>query len=165
MDRHRCRRGRGCGWRGCSDWRCDLIRDIASPLSVRGGSSHQGRKDAGALSLGYIIVFPAFLLAIMTIIQVSFWYLARQTALAAARQGVDAARELNAPLGAGPTAAMAFVQSAGSGYLLGASASAVGSTGQTIQIRVTGNVVSLIPGVAWPVSQVAQGPVEQFSTP
>ena len=47
--------------------------------------------EAGALSLGYIIVFPVFMLAIMTIIQASFWYLARQTALAAARQGADAA--------------------------------------------------------------------------
>ncbi len=121
--------------------------------------------EAGALSLGYIIVFPAFLLAIMTIIQVSFWYLARQTALAAARQGADAARTQDARPGAGPTAALSFAESAGSGYLLQPSASDLGSTAQTIQIQVTGQVVSFIPGVSWTVSQVVQAPVEQFTTP
>ena len=110
-------------------------------------------------------MFPAFLLAIMTILQASFWYLARQTALTAARQGVDAARALNAPLSAGPRAALAFAQSAGARYLLGPSATDLGSTAQTIQIQVTGQVVSFIPGVDWRVSQVAQAPVEQFTTP
>jgi Flp pilus assembly protein TadG len=117
------------------------------------------------LSLGYVVLFPVFLLAIMTIVQASFWYLARQTALAAARQGVDAARAQHAAAGAGASAAMAFAQSAGSGYLLGPAASAAGSSARTIQIRVTGHVVSLLPGVSWAVSQVAQGPVEQFTTP
>jgi Flp pilus assembly protein TadG len=121
--------------------------------------------DAGALSLGYIIVFPVFMLAIMTIIQASFWYLARQTALAAARQGADAARTQHARPGAGAGAALSFARSAGSGYLLQPSASDLGSTTQTIQIQVTGQVVSLIPGVNWTVSQVVQAPVEQFTTP
>lgn len=121
--------------------------------------------EAGALSLGYIIVFPVFMLAIMTIIQASFWYLARQTALAAARQGADAARTQNASPGAGPGAALNFARSAGAGYLLQPSASDLGSTSQTIQIQVTGQVVSLIPGVNWTVSQVVQAPVEQFTTP
>jgi len=110
-------------------------------------------------------VFPAFLLAIMMMIQASFWYLARQTALAAARQGVDAARAQNAPLSAGPRAAVAFAQSAGARYLLGPSATDLGSTAQTVQIQVTGHVVSFIPGVHWQISQVAQAPVEQFTTP
>jgi TadE-like protein len=128
---------------------------------------HRGEygKDSGALSLGYVIVFPAFLLAILTVLQASFWYLARQTALAAARQGVDAARVRNAPLSAGPGAALAFARSAGSGYLIGPSANALGSTAQTIQVQVQGQVVSIIPGVRWSVSQVAQAPVEQFTTP
>ncbi len=106
-----------------------------------------------------------FLLAIMTVVQASFWYLARQTALAAARQGVDAARAQNAPAGAGAGAAMAFAHSAGSGYLLNPAVSDGGSTPRTIQITVTGQVVSLLPGVSWAVSQVAQAPVEQFTTP
>ena len=126
---------------------------------------HREDTQSGALSLGYVIVFPAFLLALMVIVQASFWYLARQTALAAARQGVDAARVQNAPRDSGPGEAMAFARSAGSGYLIGPSANDLGSTARTIQIQVIGEVVSLIPGVHWSVSQVAQAPVEQFTTP
>lgn len=123
------------------------------------------RRDAGALSLSYVLVFPAFLLAILTVAQAAFWYLARQTALSAARQGVDAARVQDAPAGAGPGAAVAFARSAGPAFLIGPSASDQGSTAQTIQIQVQGQVVSIIPGVHWRVSQVAQAPVEQFTTP
>ena len=131
------------------------------------GRTFRGRDDteAGALSLGYIIVFPAFMLAIMTIIQASFWYLARQTALAAARQGADAARTQNARPGAGPGAALSFARSAGSGYLLQPSASDLGSTAADHPDpgHRPGGVVH--PGVNWTVSQVVQAPVEQFTTP
>ena len=125
------------------------------------------RKDAesGALSLGYIIVFPAFLLAIMLIMQATYWYLARQAALAAARQGVDAARTLGARAGAGPVAALTFARSAGSGYLISPTANAAGSTAQTVQIQVQGQVISIFPGFRLAVTQVAQAPVEQFTTP
>ena len=71
---------------------------------------------------------PVFLAAVMVIVQTSLWYLARESALAAARQGADAARVLNAPLGAGPSAALAFARSAASGYLLGPAASTAGSS-------------------------------------
>ena len=121
--------------------------------------------ESGALSLGYIMVFPAFLLAIMLIMQATYWYLARQAALAAARQGVDAARVTGALPGAGPTAALAFAQSAGSGYLISPSANADGSTPQTIQVQVQGRVITILPGFSLRVSQVAQAPVEQFTTP
>jgi hypothetical protein len=121
--------------------------------------------ESGALSLGYIIVFPAFLLAIMLIMQATYWYLARQAALAAARQGVDAARIAGARPDAGPNAALAFARSAGSGYLISPSANAAGSTAQTIQIQVHGQVISIFPGFSLDVSQVAQAPVEQFTTP
>jgi hypothetical protein len=122
-------------------------------------------REAGALTLGYVIVFPAFLITVMTVAQIAFWYLADQTALAAARQGVDAARELNAPAGAGQQAALAFARQAGSGYLSSVSASPVNSTPQTIQITVQGHAPSIVPGFIIHVSEVAQGPVERFTTP
>ena len=56
----------------------------------------RGRGDHGALTLSYVIIVPVFLAAVMVIVQTSLWYLARQAALAAARQGADAARVLNA---------------------------------------------------------------------
>jgi TadE-like protein len=124
-----------------------------------------GRRDTGAMTLSYVIVFPAFLAALMVIVQGSLWYLAREAALAAARQGADAARVLHAPPGAGPRAALAFAHSAASGYLLHPRAFSSGSTATTVQITVTGRVPSLVPGLPISVSQAAQVPVEQFTTP
>jgi Flp pilus assembly protein TadG len=124
-------------------------------------------RDSGALTLSYVIVFPVFLLALMAIVQAALFYLARQAALAAARHGVDAARVLHAPAGAGPAAALAFARSAGSGYLLGPSASSGGSTPTTIEITVHGRVPSLVPGLTLTVSmsQDAAAPVERFTAP
>src|SRR6266581_1399240 len=99
-----------------------------------------GRGDRGALTLSYVIIVPVFLLAVMVIVQASLWYLGRQAALAAARQ-------------------------CASGYLLAPAATTAGSSQATVEITVTGQVPSLVPGVVIKVSQVARAPVEQFTTP
>ncbi len=125
----------------------------------------RGRGDRGALTLSYVIIVPVFLAAVMVIVQTSLWYLARQSALAAARQGADAARVLNAPLGTGPSTALAFARSSASGYLLGPAASSAGSSKFTVEVTVTGQAPSLVPGIVIRVSQVARAPVEQFTTP
>ena len=91
------------------------------------------------------------------------WYLAREAALAAARQGADAARVPGASAGAGAQAALAFARTASSGYLLGPSATSGGSSATTVQIRVTGHVPTLVPGLAISVSQVVQAPAERFT--
>jgi TadE-like protein len=120
------------------------------------------RSDRGALTLSYVAVLPFVFLFIMVLIQASFWFLARDAALTAARQGADAARALNAPLSAGPAAAMAFARQAGSGYLEAPVASAAGSTGSTISITVSGHVPSFIPGLVVHVTETVQAPVEKF---
>jgi Flp pilus assembly protein TadG len=128
-------------------------------------SRQPGGRERGALILTYVIIVPVFMAALMVIVQGSLWYLAREAALAAARQGADAARVLHAPSGAGQRAALAFARSAASGYLLHPQASELGSTATTVQITVTGGVPALVPGLPITVSQVAQAPVEQFTTP
>jgi hypothetical protein len=124
-----------------------------------------GSRDAGALILTYVIVVPVFMLAVMVIIQGALWYLAREAALAAARQGVDAERVRGAAAGAGPRAALAFARNNASGYLLGPSATDLGSTPTTIQIKVTGHVPTFVPGLAINITQVVQAPVEKFVAP
>jgi Flp pilus assembly protein TadG len=123
------------------------------------------RRDGGALMLSYIIIVPVFMLAVMAIVQAAMWYLARDAALAAARQGADAARVPGATAGAGPAAALAFARTSASGYLLSPSASASGSTPETIQITVTGHVPTLVPWMDINISQAVQAPVEQFTVP
>jgi Flp pilus assembly protein TadG len=131
----------------------------------RPGSPRHGRRDSGALILSYIIIVPVFMLAVMVIIQGALWYLARDAALAAARQGADAARLPGAVTGAGTQAALGFAQDSASGYLLGAQATASGSTPTTVQITVCGHVPTFVPGMVISVSQAVQAPVEQFTVP
>jgi hypothetical protein len=118
--------------------------------------------DRGALTLSYVAVLPFVFLVIMAAIQTSFWFLARDAALAAARQGADAARALNAPGGAGPAAALAFVRQAGQGYLQDPAASAAGSTSSTVSITVSGHGPSFVPGLVVRVAETVQAPVEEF---
>jgi Flp pilus assembly protein TadG len=118
--------------------------------------------DRGALTLSYVIVLPFVFLFIMVVIQASFWFLARQAALAAARQGADAARTLNASLTAGPAAAIAFAEQAGSGYLLDPVATTRGSTVSTVSVRVTGRIPSFVPGLVVHVTETVQAPRENF---
>jgi hypothetical protein len=132
-------------------------------------------RDAGALILSYLIVVPVFMLAVMVIVQSALWYLAREAALAAARQGVDAARVPGAVAGAGPQAALAFVRNSASGYLLGPTAfiqgpqaggggAGAGATA-TIQITVTGHIPTFVPGLVIKISQAVQAPAEKFIAP
>lgn len=118
--------------------------------------------DGGALILSYVAVLPFVFLFLMVVIQAAFWFLARDTALAAARQGADAARALNAPRSAGPAAALAFVRAVGAGYLQDPRATASGSSGATVSITVSGHVPSFVPGLVVSVSETAQAPAEEF---
>jgi Flp pilus assembly protein TadG len=112
-----------------------------------------------------VIIVPVFLAALLIIAQFALWFLAREAALAAARQGTDAARQFNAPRQAGPDTAVAFARRHGSGFLLSPAASAVGSGQATVQITVTGQAPSLVPGLTVRVREVARAPVERFTTP
>ncbi len=124
-----------------------------------------GRNDRGALSLSYLIIMPVFLLGLMLIVQASVWYLAKEAALAAARQGADVARVHGTPAGAGTTAALAFVHSAAPGFLLSPTASAAGSGPRTVVITVHATVPVIFPGFGLTVTQSARVPVEQFTIP
>lgn len=141
--------------------------DGAGPHEDSAGRPDGGadRRDRGALTLSYVIVVPVFLLALMIITQLAMWYLARNAALAAARQGVDAARVQPVSTAAGVTAAVRFARASASGYLLGPRATPAGSSATTIVITVTGRVPSLVPGLPITVTQVAHAPVERFTTP
>jgi Flp pilus assembly protein TadG len=126
-------------------------------------SCRRARRDDGALTLSYVIIIPAFLAGIMVIVQACIWYLARETAIGAARQGADVARTAHPPPGQGAQAAVAFARQAAPGFLLGPAASSAGSSATTVRIRVTGRVPSLVPGMVLTVSEVVTAPVERFN--
>lgn len=119
--------------------------------------------DEGALTLSYVVVIPVFLASIMVIVQACVWYLARETAIAAARQGADIARTAQRPPGSGAAAAVAFARRAAPGFLLAPAATTSGSSAATIRIVVTGRVPSLVPGLVLTVSETVTAPVERFT--
>ncbi len=123
--------------------------------------SRRGRNDAGALTLSYVIAFPAILLVILTVAQASLYYLANNLALTAARQGADAAAAYNSTDGAGRIAALALISQDGSGMLAGAQVAAI-RTGTTVSVTVTGHAWSVVPGLPTTISETVQEPVERF---
>jgi Flp pilus assembly protein TadG len=131
-------------------------------MAARAAPSRQRCDDCGALTLSYVAVLPFLFLFIMVVIQASLWFLAREAALAAARQGADAARVLNAPSGAGAAAAEGFARQAGRGYLLDPKARVQRNTVGTVSVTVTGRTPSFVPGIAVGVSETVQAPVEEF---
>jgi Flp pilus assembly protein TadG len=121
-----------------------------------------GRDDGGALTLSYVVVLPVIFLFLMSAIQASFWFLARDAALAAARQGADAARAVGASMASGESTALSFARQAGSGYLMNPAATVRHSNATTVAVTVSGRVPSFVPGLTVRVSETVQAPVEEF---
>lgn len=122
------------------------------------------QSERGSASLEIAILGPALLLLIFAVIQAGLWFYARNLALAAAQEGVDAARGYQTSSNAGVTRAQAFLQRVAGDSLQASTVSAAGSTPTTVRIEVRGRCLSVWPGVpGWPVHQSAVGPVERFT--
>jgi Flp pilus assembly protein TadG len=131
-------------------------------VNIASIASKAHHDERGALTLGYVAVLPFVFLVILVMVQASFWFLAREAALAAARQGADAARALGASRAAGPAAALAFARQSGRGYLDDPAATTAGSTASTVAVTVTGRAPSLVPGLVVKVSETVEAPAEEF---
>lgn len=120
--------------------------------------------EQGSATLEIAVLFPAVLLATFGLIQGALYFHARDVALAAATDGLTAARARTGSGEEGRQAASAFVQRAGGDdVLLGSSVSSF-RTATTATVTVTGRTLSLVPGLpGWSVSQTASGPVERFT--
>ena len=122
------------------------------------------QSERGSASLEIAILGPALLLLIFGVVQAGLWFYARNLALAAAQEGVDAARAYHASGDAGVTRAQSFLERAAGDSVQGATVSASGSTPTTVRIEVRGRSLSVIPGMSGiPINQSAQGPVERFT--
>lgn len=122
------------------------------------------RGDRGSATLEITVLFPIVLLLILGVVQGALYYHARDVALAAAADGLTAARSRTGTAEQGRQAAVAFLDRAGGDDVLpGAEVTAV-RAGAAATVTVTGHAVSLLPGLpSWSISQVASGPVERFT--
>lgn len=121
--------------------------------------------DRGSVSLEIAVLGPALLLLVFSVVQAGLWFYARSLALAAAQEGVNAARRYGADPVAGVVRAKAFLEAQAGDSLTNATATSEGSGTTLIRIQVTGRSLSVLPGVPGiEVTQSATGTVERFTT-
>jgi TadE-like protein len=110
------------------------------------------------------VLFPVVLLATFGLVQGALYYHARDVALAAAADGLTAARSRSGDSDQGRRAAAAFLERAGGRDVLAAATVTSVRTARTATVTVSGQAISLFPGMpGWPVVQRASGPVERFT--
>ena len=121
--------------------------------------------ERGSVTIEVVVLFPVLLLLVIAIVQYGLWFNARSLALAAAQQGVTAARTYTAEPAAGTQAATAFVDTHATDTLTDVTITATTPGAGQVGVEVSGRALSLIPGLPGPtVSQSAAGPVERFTT-
>jgi len=125
----------------------------------------RGHTDGGSSTLELVIGFPVVLTLVLVIVNTALWWHARDTAMAAAQEGVRTGRAYGAHVGDGRATALSFARAVGDGVLISPAVSTSGSNAQTVVVRVSGRSVSLVPFLHFTVVQVARGPVERFTTP
>jgi Flp pilus assembly protein TadG len=115
-------------------------------------------RERGSATLETVIVYPALLVLIYGAIQAGLWFHARDICLAAAQEGARAGAAYNGSSATARAAAEAFLAEAGRG-LVTKTAVAV-SRGVWVEVTVTAEGLSLVPGFPVTVSQAANLPVE-----
>jgi Flp pilus assembly protein TadG len=124
----------------------------------------RGAEARGSATLEIVVLFPAVLLATFGLVQGALYYHARDVALAAATDGLTAARSRSGTAEEGRNVALTFLRRAGGDDVLPASLVTSDRTGTTAKVTVSGHALSLVPGVpGWDVEQTASGPVERFT--
>jgi Flp pilus assembly protein TadG len=127
----------------------------------------RGRGDGGAATLELTVLFPVVLLILFGIMQGALYFHGRNVALAAAEQGVRAARADGQSDRAGVATAQArqFLADTGElNNLTGLSITPAVDAG-TVRVTVSARTVSLLPGVPGPaLSQTASGVIERFTS-
>ncbi|MFD6757363.1 TadE family protein [Micromonospora gifhornensis] len=131
------------------------------PVRVR--RQPRSRRERGSSPVEFAIVAAPMLLLGFAGFQVGVVYYANSIALAAATQGVNVERGYNAPPGSGADHTNDFLDAAGAG--LSNPQVAVTRTATEVRITVTGTSISLLPGLAFPISRSAHGSIERVTDP
>ncbi|WP_406083557.1 pilus assembly protein [Micromonospora zamorensis] len=109
-----------------------------------------------------VIALPMILLT-FAVVQTGLIFFAQSIALGAATQGASAGRGYQSSAAAGETRAANFLSAAGVG--LDNQRVVVTRTATEVRVTVTGQAVTVLPGLRWTISKSAHGPVERPTTP
>ena len=126
--------------------------------------------ERGATSLELAILAPMILALIFMSIQTALWLYGRSVALNAAQEGVSRLRLVQPPVynaGVGEQVRQditAYAQQLGGTTLRNAEAQPpqYNNPEGLVSFTVTGDTVSLVPGLQLRVERTATGPIEQF---
>jgi hypothetical protein len=108
-----------------------------------------------------VLIIPVVMLILLIVIQCALWAHAAQVAQMAASEGDQSARSLGGGAITGVSHAESILRGSGSDL---ASSNAVVEVmpGDLARITVTGNAISILPGLPFPVSSVDVGPIQEF---
>ena len=120
--------------------------------------------EAGAGTLETVLVMPLVLLLLAAVLQFALWYHASHVALAAAQDGVRAARVQGATTAIGQVRAETELDQLGHDLVLGSQVT-VTRDANVATADVSGWAPQLIPLVRLPIYQHASSPVERFYAP
>lgn len=111
-----------------------------------------------------VLVAPALLLMIMAIVQFGLLAHARNVAEQAAQEGAASARRFDGTQATGEAEALKYLTLLGPQTLQNRTAVATRGA-QSASVTVTGDVLSLVPGLNLSVSETATGPIERYVPP
>ncbi|MCY9787106.1 pilus assembly protein [Nocardiopsis sp. EMB25] len=134
---------------------------MRSPLPLLLGERCRGeRGDRG--SAEPILILPVVFVMVLGVVQAGMWAHAQHRAGAIASQALASARAFDGSTASAYERAEQAQRQLGGGVLEGMDVE-VHRTSEQARVRVTGNVVGLVPGMDMPVSSEVSGPVERLT--
>jgi Flp pilus assembly protein TadG len=127
--------------------------------------NQQVRDERGAMSIiQVVLIAPALLLVLMFIVQYALVAHAQSVAEAAAEEGASVARRADGNEAGAQAEVVKYLEALGPKMLTDRSI-AVRRTQETATVTVTGDVISLVPGIHPKVRETSSGPVERYVPP
>ncbi|MGH9187784.1 MAG: TadE/TadG family type IV pilus assembly protein [Acidimicrobiales bacterium] len=117
-------------------------------------------RDRGATAIEFVILVPVMVLLLMVVVQFGVYFHTRAVVTTAARHGVDDVRVLNGTADAATATTNQFLDQT-AGALRNRSVT-VDRNAAEATVTVTGDVLSLIPFVSFPVEVSVDAPVERI---
>ena len=117
--------------------------------------------DTGSSVVEAVLVVPVVMFLLLVAVQFALWMHASQVVQLAASEGDRTARSI----GGGPAAGVATAQQVATGPgsdIVALSVSTSVLPGDSQVVRVSGGAMSILPGLRFPVSASAIGPIQQF---
>jgi hypothetical protein len=125
------------------------------------GAGGRWPDDTGSSVVEAVLVIPVVMLLLLVAVQFALWMHAAQVVQLAASEGDRTARSI----GGGPAAGVAAAQRVATGPGSDVRTLSISTDvlpGDSRVVRVAGTAVSVLPGLSFPVSASAVGPIQQF---